>query len=106
MKVLAATFLEGTRERICFDELDEGRLTELSGRTSGVDDLEFPSRKTKTDETAGGGPVLVMLSHRSVGIDEEEKGRPVEEIKEEVEEEMAEEMMTQKQRETTKVELM
>ena len=39
MKVLTATFLDGTRDRFYFDELDEGRLTELSGQTSGVDDL-------------------------------------------------------------------
>ena len=104
MKVIAATFLEGTRERIYFDELDEGRLTELSGRTSGVEDLEFPARKGRAapeDAHAGGGRVLVMLSHRSVGVDEEEKAAPVEEIKEEVEEEMADEVTTSNQRETT-----
>ena len=44
MKVLAATYLEGTRERINLDDLEEGRQTERSGRTSGVEDIEIQGR--------------------------------------------------------------
>ena len=44
MKVLAATYLEGTREQINFNDLDEGRFTERSGRTSGIEENEQNSQ--------------------------------------------------------------